>query len=124
LTVVARDGDRDAASTTVKVRPRGPSGWRTPFSHREKSGDRRAPQEAPSATSAGGGNYAFAVSGGLNVSDCGEPSSSSEILCPLLGKASSWLGSGYELAKVNDPKVPSTATPTSSRRRSRSSAPP
>ena len=32
LTVVARNGDRDSASTTVEVLPRGPTGWRTPFS--------------------------------------------------------------------------------------------
>jgi hypothetical protein len=106
LTVVARNGDRDSESTTVSVLPRGPKGWRTPFSHREKPGDPRAPREAPSATSLGGGAYAFSIFGGLNVSDCGAPSASSEILCPLLGKASSWLGSGYELATVNDPNGP------------------
>jgi hypothetical protein len=106
LTVVARDGDRDSESTTVSVLPRGPKGWRTPFAHREKSGDPRAPNGPPSATSLGGGNYGFSIFGGLNVSDCGAPSASSEILCPLLGKGSSWLGSGYELATVDDPNGP------------------
>jgi hypothetical protein len=106
LTVVARDGDRDTESTTVNVTPRGPKGWRTPFSHREKTGDPRTPHDPPSATSLGGGNYAFSIFGGLNVSDCGRDSASSEILCPLLGNASSWLGSGYELATVNDPDGP------------------
>ncbi len=106
LTVVAKNGDRDSAATVVNVRPRGPKGWRTPFSHRQKTGDPRTPHEAPSANSAGGGNYAFSLFGGLNVSDCGKPSASQEILCPLLGGGSSWLGNGYELAKVNDPNGP------------------
>jgi hypothetical protein len=106
LTVVARDGDRDSASTVVKVLPRGPKGWRTPFSHREETGDPRTPRQAPSATSLGGGSYAFSLFGGLNVSDCGAPTASSEILCPSLGNASSWLGTGYELATVNDPNGP------------------
>jgi hypothetical protein len=106
LTVVARDGDRDTASTTVNVLPRGPKSWRTPFSEREDSTDPRTPREKPSATSLGEGNFAFSIFGGLNVSDCGSQSSSSEILCPLLGKGNSWLGSGYELATVDDPKGP------------------
>jgi hypothetical protein len=106
LTVVDRDGDRDSASTVVNVLPRGPTGWRTPFAHRAKTGDPRTPRDAPSATSLGGGNYGFSVFGGLNVSDCGAASAGSEILCPLLGNAGSWLGKGYELAKVNDPKGP------------------
>jgi hypothetical protein len=106
LTVVDRHGDRDTASTTVDVRPRGPKGWRTPFSHREKKGDPQTPRDPPSATSAGGGNYAFSLFGGLNVSDCGAPTASSEILCPPLRGDSSWLGNGYELAKVNDPNGP------------------
>ena len=106
LTVVARDGDRDSASTTVDVLPRGPKGWRTPFSHREKKGDPQAPHDPPSATSEGEGSYAFSLFGGLNVSDCGGNAASSEILCPLLGNSSSWLGSGFDLAKVNDPDGP------------------
>jgi hypothetical protein len=106
LTVVAKDGERNSASTMVNVTPRGPKGWRTPFKHREKNDDPRAPNKAPSAASAGGGNYGFSIFGGLNVSDCGRDSASDEILCPLLGSGSSWLGSGYELAKVNDPKGP------------------
>ena len=106
LTVVDRDGDRDSASTVVDVLPRGPSGWRTPFAHREKTGDPRTPRDPPSATSAGGGNYAFSIFGGLNVSDCGTDSASSEILCPLSGKGNSWLGNGYELDRVNDPNGP------------------
>jgi hypothetical protein len=106
LTVVARDGDRDSASTTVDVLPRGPTGWRTPISQREKSGDPRTPHEPPSATSLGGGAYGFSIFGGLNVSDCGAPSESSEILCPLQGGSGSWLGNGYELATVNDPNGP------------------
>jgi hypothetical protein len=106
LTVVDRRGDRDTASTTVDVRPRGPKGWRTPFSHREKTGDPRTPHDPPSATSLGGGNYAFSLFGGLNVSDCGDPTGSSEILCPPLRGGSSWLGNGYELAKVDDPNGP------------------
>jgi hypothetical protein len=106
LTVVAKDGDRDSASAVVNVVPRGPKGWRTPFAHREKKGDPRTPHDAPSASSIGGGLYGFSIFGGLNVSDCGEPSASSQILCPLLGNGSSWLGTGYELARVNDPKGP------------------
>ncbi len=106
LTVLARNGDRDSASTTVDVLPRGPSGWRTPFSQREKTGDPRTPHEAPSATSLGAGTYGFSIYGGLNVSDCGAPSESSEILCPLKGGSGSWLGNGYELATVNDPNGP------------------
>ncbi|HVO53792.1 MAG TPA: hypothetical protein VMT37_05195 [Solirubrobacterales bacterium] len=107
LTVVARNGDRDTASTTVNVKARGGKTWRTPFSQREVSGDPRTPHEAPSASSLGGGNYAFSLFGGLNVSDCGRESESSEILCPLLERGShSWLGSGYELDKVDDPDGP------------------
>ncbi len=106
LTVVASDGDRDSASTTVDVLPRGPTGWRTPFSQREESADPRTPHEAPSATSLGSGAYGFSISGGLNVSDCGGASESSEILCPLTGSSGSWLGKGYELASVNDPNGP------------------
>jgi hypothetical protein len=106
LTVVDRDGDTDTESTVVNVRPRGPSGWRTPFSHREKTGDPQTPRDPPSATSLGGGNYAFSLFGGLNVSDCGAPTASSEILCPPLRGANSWLGSGYELAQVDDPNGP------------------
>jgi hypothetical protein len=105
LTVIAKNGDRDTESTQVNVVPRGPKGWRTPFEHREKTGDPRTPREAPSATSAGGGNYAFSVFGGLNVSDCGRNSDSSEILCPFADNGS-WLGSGYELDTVNDPDGP------------------
>jgi hypothetical protein len=105
LTVVAKDGERNSASTMVNVTPRGPKGWRTPFKHREKKDDPRAPKEAPSATALDEG-YGFSIFGGLNVSDCGRDSASSEILCPLLGNGNSWLGSGYELAKVNDPKGP------------------
>jgi hypothetical protein len=106
LTVVARNGDRDSASTVVNVVPRGPAGWRTPFSHREKSGDPQTPHQPPSVTSAGGGNYAFSLFGGLNVSDCRAPTDSGEILCPPLRGAASWLGTGYELAQVNDPNGP------------------
>jgi hypothetical protein len=106
LTVEDRDGDTDSKSAVVKVRPRGPSGWRTPFAHREKTGDPRTPKDPPSATSVGGGNYAFSLFGGLNVSDCGAPTASSEILCPPLRGERSWLGSGYELARVNDPNGP------------------
>ena len=103
LTVVARNGDRDSASTVVEVLPRGPSGWRTPFHHREKTGDPRTPRDPPSATSAGGGQYGFALFGGANVSDCG--GGGKEILCPP-AKGGGWLGGGYELAQVNDPKGP------------------
>ncbi|MFN8218399.1 MAG: hypothetical protein U0R71_17555 [Solirubrobacterales bacterium] len=107
LTVVARNGDRDSASTTVTVRARGGKTWRTPFSQAEVKGDPRTPREPPSATSLGGGSYAFSLFGGLNVSDCGARSASSEILCPLLGRGSnSWLGAGYDLARVNDPEGP------------------
>jgi hypothetical protein len=106
LTVVDRDGDRDSASTLVEVRPRGPKGWRTPFAYREKKGDPRTPQAVPNATSMGGGSYAFSLFGGLNVSDCGPAAASSEILCPLLGKSGSWLGDGFELAKIDDPNGP------------------
>jgi len=106
LTVVDRDGDRDSASTVVNVLPRGPGGWRTPFAHREKTGDPRTPRAVPSATSVGGGNYAFSLFGGLNVSDCGAAAASSEILCPLLGKEGTWLGNGYELNRVDDPNGP------------------
>ena len=106
LTVTDRDGDRDSATATVNVRARGPDGWRTPFSHRERTGDPQTPRDPPSATSAGGGTYGFSLFGGLNVSDCGGRAQSSEILCPLLDSGNSWLGSGYELAKVNDPNGP------------------
>ena len=104
LTVVDRDGDRDSKSTVVNVKPRGPSGWRTPFAHREKTGDPQTPRNPPSATSVGSGNYAFSLFGGLNISDCG--GSDDEILCPLAGRGRSWLGNGYELARVNDPRGP------------------
>ena len=101
LTVVAKDGERASASTVVNVVPRGPKGWRTPFKHREKEGDR--PRGEPSAQSLGGGHYAFSVDGGLNVSDCaGATWRTQEVLCPLLEGGNSWLGSGYELAKVED----------------------
>ncbi|MBS1878563.1 MAG: hypothetical protein JST31_03520 [Actinobacteria bacterium] len=107
LTVVAKNGDRDTASTTVRVRPRGGKTWRTPFSQREAKGDPRTPKEPPSATALGGGDFAFSLFGGLNVSDCGRESASSEILCPLLEKgSSSWLDNGYELRQVDDPKGP------------------
>jgi hypothetical protein len=106
LTVVDRDGDRDSASTLVDVLPRGPKGWRTPFAYREKTGDPRTPRAVPSATSVGGGSYAFSLFGGLNVSDCGPAAATSEILCPLLGKGGSWLGDGFELATINDPNGP------------------
>ncbi|MBS1886814.1 MAG: hypothetical protein JSU06_06465 [Actinobacteria bacterium] len=107
LTVVAKNGERDTASTTVEVRPRGGKTWRTPFSQREVKGDPRTPTNPPSATALGGGEFAFSLFGGLNVSDCGRESASAEILCPLLEKGSnSWLGSGYELDRVNDPNGP------------------
>ena len=106
LTVVAKNGERNSATTMVNVTPRGPKRWRTPFKHREKQDDPRAPDQIPSAAAAGGGNYGFSIFGGLNVSDCGRNSASGEILCPLLDGGNSWLGSGYELAKVNDPKGP------------------
>jgi hypothetical protein len=60
----------------------------------------------PNATSMGGGSYAFSLFGGLNVSDCGPAAASSEILCPLLGKSGTWLGDGFELAKIDDPNGP------------------
>jgi hypothetical protein len=106
LTVVDRDGDRDSETTTVEVRPRGPKGWRTPFSHREKKGDPRMPRDPPSATLVGEGRYSFDLIAGVNVSDCSERAAGSEILCPLNGRGRSWLGEGYELAKVNDPNGP------------------
>jgi hypothetical protein len=105
LTVVDRDGDRDSASTEVEVLPRGPGGWRTPLSHREKTGDPRTPRDPPSATSVGGGNYAFSLFGGLNVSDCGG-AQESVIVCPPAGQGNSWLGDGYELDRVDDPNGP------------------
>ena len=101
LTVVDRDGDRDSKSTAVNVKPRH---WRTPpLAHREKTGDPRTPRDPPSATALGGGNFAFSIFGGLNVSDCG--GSEGQILCPVQN-GGTWLGGGYELAKVNDPKGP------------------
>lgn len=107
LTVVARNGERDTASTNVEVRARGGKTWRTPFAEREVKGDPRTPDKPPSATSLGSGEYGFSLFGGLNVSDCGAESESSEILCPLVEKGSNtWLGNGYELAQVNDPKGP------------------
>ncbi len=105
LTVVAKNGDRDTQSTDITVLPRGPKPWRTPFSHREKTGDSRTPRDPPSVTTVDGG-YAFSLFGGLNVSDCGRNTGSSEILCPPIDNGNSWLGSGYELAKVNDPNGP------------------
>jgi hypothetical protein len=105
LTVVDRDGDRDSASTEVNVLPRGPAGWRTRLFHREKTGDPRTPRDLPTATSVGGGNYAFSLFGGLNVSDCGA-AQDSEILCPPAGKGNSWLGDGYELRRVDDQNGP------------------
>ena len=101
LTVVDRDGDRDSKSTAVNVKPRH---WRTPpLAHREKTGDPRTPRDPPSATALGGGNFAFSIFGGLNVSDCG--GSEGQILCPVQN-GGTWLGGGYELAQVNDPKGP------------------
>jgi hypothetical protein len=105
LTVIGKDGDRDSESATVNVVPRGPKGWRTPFEHRERTGDPRTPKDAPSATSAGGGAYGFSIFGGLNVSDCGRNSDTSEILCPF-ADGGSWLGDGYKLDTVDDPKGP------------------
>lgn len=107
LTVVAKNGERDSADTTVDVLARGGKTWRTPFSQREAKGEPRTPTDPPSATALGGGDFAFSLFGGLNVSDCGRESASSEILCPLLESGSnSWLGNGYGLDQVKDPKGP------------------
>ena len=104
LTVVARDGDHDSASTIVRVRPRGPKGWRTRLLHREKTGDPQTPREPPQAISVGG-EYGFALDGALNASDCGTQNPDL-ILCPPKPPGRSWLGEGYELARVDDPNGP------------------
>ena len=106
LTVVGRDGERDSASTNVRVLSRGPRGWRTPFNHREKAGDPRTPREPPQGIKTGENEVAFALDGALNVSDCGQNVPKDEILCPAQRPRASWLGDGYALAKVDDPHGP------------------
>ncbi len=106
LTVVGRDGERDSASTNVRVLPRGPRGWRTPFDHREKTGDSRTPHDPPEGIKTGAIEVAFSLDGALNVSDCGKNVPKDEILCPPQRPRASWLGDGYGLAKVDDPHGP------------------
>ena len=106
LTVSDGAGDSDTASTVLRVRARKDDRWRTPFRHREKAGDRDTPTRPPSVTALGGGDLAFSFFGGLNVSDCGEPTAGAVILCPKLDGGHSWLDKGYALQRVNDPGGP------------------
>ena len=57
-------------------------------------------------TALGGGDLAFSFFGGLNVSDCGDPTAGAVILCPKLNRGGSWLDKGYGLQRVSDPGGP------------------
>jgi hypothetical protein len=103
LEVTNAEGDDDKAEARVTVTPR-KNGWKTPFNRRTQDGGAGAPSGAPQAIAINGG-YAFAINGGLNESDCGPGEPGAAIVCPK-PRSGTWLGGGYESAKVNNPGGP------------------